>query len=616
MSELPERDLSAWQVAFTSAEVSGVFSLGPSLDDLWVPLREASNGTADPVFAEALSLLSRVASMYARPEDWQQPYGPAVTWGDERTTVSTDLVDHEVHLLNSCVEAIPSQLLRSRVYDVLSLHSSGPERIRLALASIDALLEVPISGDVWAHAEAAFSRALTTATRYRQPAASRLVKLEQVLRGGIRVRQKGFLSLQVADLLRKHGLARDRAPLIASKLNRIGVAERTNLDRSRAYHAGAASWYEWAGDLESAYSQKLLIVTSLMQEADADARTGDGAMRSAHLLENALSALRRIPRAARDRLGVSHLSLEIARRIRESGAASLGNMRSFTSEGVDLTEVVRNARERVAGKQAVDALMLFATLYDFASFSKDKESAEALIAAHPLQSIFSTVTFSHDGRVVNRSSGQGGNPIYGVDPVTWKQMIQAYGYRINLLTTGMIFPAFAQITNEHHLNVKDFAQIASGAGIIPSGRLQQFAVGLYYGYDGDFSTALQLLSPQVENLVRYHLGNAGVITTTISPEGIENEKGLSALMEAREVDQIFGEDIAYEIRALFCSSLGPNLRNEVAHGLLSDGAANSANALYAWWLVLRLVLMQFWNRHHDAEAADAREPARPDEQHE
>ena len=56
----------------------------------------------------------------------------------------------------------------------------------------------------------------------------------------------------------------------------------------------------------------------------------------------------------------------------------------------------------------------------------------------------------------------------------------------------------------------------------------------------------------------------------------------------------FGEDLTYEIKALFCDPMGPNLRNNVAHGLLNDQQANSVEAVYAWWLGLQLVFNAYW----------------------
>ena len=70
--------------------------------------------------------------------------------------------------------------------------------------------------------------------------------------------------------------------------------------------------------------------------------------------------------------------------------------------------------------------------------------------------------------------------------------------------------------------------------------------------------------------MRWHLKAAGIKTTNLDSDGIENENGLSTLMDLPEVTQIFGEDISFELKALFCDPFGPNLRNELAHGLLDD----------------------------------------------
>lgn len=49
----------------------------------------------------------------------------------------------------------------------------------------------------------------------------------------------------------------------------------------------------------------------------------------------------------------------------------------------------------------------------------------------------------------------------------------------------------------------------------------------------------------------------------------------------------------FAIEALFCDAFGPNLRNEVAHGLVNDGDGNSAESAYAWWLLLKMVFSRF-----------------------
>ncbi len=117
--------------------------------------------------------------------------------------------------------------------------------------------------------------------------------------------------------------------------------------------------------------------------------------------------------------------------------------------------------------------------------------------------------------------------------------------------------------------------------------------------------------PQVEHLVRWHLKSAGVKTTTLSADGIENENGLSTLVDLPEVETIFGEDLAFELKALFCDAFGPNLRNELAHGLLGDADCQSAQVAYAWWLLLRITFNTFWNAARRKE----QDSPLPDETH-
>ena len=76
---------------------------------------------------------------------------------------------------------------------------------------------------------------------------------------------------------------------------------------------------------------------------------------------------------------------------------------------------------------------------------------------------------------------------------------------------------------------------------------------------------------------------AGVNTVWLNSDGRQNEVGLSTLMDLPEADQLFGEDLSYEIKTLFCGPLGPNFRNNVAHGLLHDYQYWTAEAVYVWW---------------------------------
>ena len=76
------------------------------------------------------------------------------------------------------------------------------------------------------------------------------------------------------------------------------------------------------------------------------------------------------------------------------------------------------------------------------------------------------------------------------------------------------------------------------------------------------------------------------------------------IRDSDQVPKIFGEDLAFEIRALFCDPFGPNLRNELAHGLVEYNKAQSFYSIYAWWLLLRIIFNTYWNAYQQTVNQD------------
>jgi hypothetical protein len=72
-------------------------------------------------------------------------------------------------------------------------------------------------------------------------------------------------------------------------------------------------------------------------------------------------------------------------------------------------------------------------------------------------------------------------------------------------------------------------------------------------------------------------------------------EGAVALLSMPETVDALGADLQYELATLLIQQEGDNLRHDTAHGLLHDGQAWRAGALYAWWLCLRLVVVPLWN---------------------
>jgi hypothetical protein len=325
-------------------------------------------------------------------------------------------------------------------------------------------------------------------------------------------------------------------------------------------------------------------------------------MVAASFYEKAIQIYRSIPRSLRAIHQGDERIAELRRHMNDAGEKSLDELVAVKTPGVDISEFVENARKSVSGKSVQDALFSFANIYQGARVDQVRSAAEKILQQSIFRRLAECTHLSRDGRVIAKQPAAGFDSAPDSDdPALWAQMVHDYQILINIVVHGEIWPAHEVLLQEHRLREDDFIGLASQSPIVPRGRERLFGKALYAGFDRDFTVSMHLLAPQIEHMVRFHLKNAGVKTTNLDIDGIENENGLSTLMEIPAVTKIFGEDLAFELKALFCDAFGPNLRNELAHGLLTDEKCQSTYAVYAWWLGVKIVFNTFWNAARKAQ---------------
>lgn len=570
------------------------------------PLRTvADDADADDDVRYVAGLLATVAWFIPNGNDWTNPYGPFATFRDRQSPIPADFAETDIAVLAEIAELIPNLILRSRVLDIVAIAGDSELRPTRHAAQLQALADHGVTSEAMTHAAQQWERGLAVGVRFRGVASAQLDEIERQLVEAATTSFDGGLTVQAARMLGDHRLGLQDAAMIAAHL--AEHAEGIESIAAQRTLELAAEWYQRAGDPEAAEAATYGIVQRLIAEAEAT-----DAFRASIHLESALKILRTLPRTARERLGAAELPTQLARRIRESGASAIGQMHVFTTESGDLSEQVTELLSAIRSDDPVESVRLLAGIQSFAGLAAARTEAEQRERQFPLSSVFGRRTLSSDGRTIYRSPTSDGATIYGEKPSIWEGMIQHYHLRVNLLGSIVLTRAWRQLSTDHRLHIGDFQALAAGSAVVPSTHEEVFARGLHYGYSGDFGAAVHLLVPAIEALVRLHLANAGERTSAISADGNENEIGLSALMENERVVDIFGEDVAFELRALLCGPIGPNLRNELAHGLIGDAVFSSSVSVYLWWLTLKLVFMPYWNALHDPEATEVREPAVPE----
>jgi hypothetical protein len=598
---------SGWTAALAQSPRDGY----PSM---WQAFSAAARTAMDDGNVErgkVLWLLADACSMMLSPSSQNKPFKPFMVMGGRCSVIPDDLSNADIGFFADVVDAIDDIWLKARLADLVWLKKT-PRDASFALKAIDAYRSMPLDAETWIHGGCdCWPRAINLVRMLRAGAGDRLAQMEAsiIVAFNAATQADGFLGLQLADLLKANGLGRKNRADLAKKLEALGreFDGEGDLDRARKYFFAAAEWYGVVPDAAKAAEMTASVAEGWVKEAIAQVSSSSPShMVAASLYENAIQTYRTIPKKERTAHRVYERITELRTHLNDSGQKSLGEMGVTRTPDVDISQLVENARKSVAGKPLQEALLSFANIHQGENVERLRKIVLERMRQFPLQFLFAATVMSPDGRVIAKRPAMGlGSELTASDEITIRaEMVRDYGMLVGIVVQSDIWPAHEVLLLEHRLREADFIELARHSPIIPKDRVGLFGKALFAGYERDFVTALHILIPQIEHMVRVHLKQTGAKTTNLDKDGIQNENGMSTLMDLPEVEQVFGKDLAFELRSLFCDAFGPNLRNELAHGLLGESACRSPFAIYAWWLALRLTFNTWWNAAHQGDAGE------------
>jgi len=588
-----------WQAILDSTTRDGYLSMWQSFTAAAKQALEEERKSDGKIFW----MLADACSMMLSSKSANEPFQPFSIMDGQRSAIPDDFSEADITFFTQIVGAIDDPWLKARLADIIWLKQRPRRDIRFAQMAIDCYRGIPLNAETWVHDSLdCWERAIMLAHSLNTGAGSRLkdIESEVIEKFNAATEQDGFFALRLADLLEANHLGRDNLSAVAQKLELLASAFKSKgeLHQAREYYTASAKWFKAANDNAKWVEMTVSVAESFVEEADARISSEKPSHIAANMsYENAIQIYRTIPRSKRGTHNVDERLAELHRRLSESGEKSVSEMGKISSTAIDIHPEIEKARNAVRGKDVVEALDAFVNLYHFARKKEIREEAIKIIQNNPLHALFPATMIHKDGRVIAKHPGMnfGSTPSEDDEIVIQKDMVGYYIIQIDFLVRANILPALEIMLLEHRLREADFMGLVRQSPLVPPGREHLFAKALFAGFDRDFVAALHLLVPQVENMVRYHLKLAGVKTTTLDSKGVETENALGSLMDLEETEKVFGEDLAFEIRSLFCDPFGPNLRNEVAHGLLDDGDCRSTYSVYVWWFGLKLVFTTYLN---------------------
>lgn len=603
MHRYPEGTEVTVEIAMFALEAhDDIVSKAETYSSLWQGLHTAARDAAkvsepDWPAVKALWLLADACSMTLDGDSTNAPFGPIAVFEHRRSPISADFGPDFIALFSALSRKVQNRALRARLADIAWIEAR-PKSADDARWAIDAYVEVKPHGDSWASSLKEWRRAITLCMQLGKGAEGRLERIQQelVLLAESALLRDGSLGRGVARLLFERNLAEQDGQKFAELLDARGeaiLASGGDVWNARTYWTLAERWFSRLSNHERAADMIVKIALSYEKEADlriaVDSQTGYFVAQS--FLGDAVQTLRKVRTALRPPRQVEETLSRLLGRITACGEKAVQSLPTISAGKTDITEVVKLSAQMVQGKEPFHALHSFIHLHPGANLEQMTEAAEESLREFPFSGSFGSSYMSGDGRVIAKTPG-------GIASETpedhaakvFDKVMQHYLNEINFVCHAQIVPAWRTFISEHTMGKADILELVSLAPIIPPGRVNLFAKGLWEGFDGDFTSAIYILAPQVEQLVRWHLKQVSTTTTNLDKGSIENEVGLSKLVEMPELASIFDDNTIFEMRALFCTARGPNLRNEAAHGLLSSEDGHSVGAVYAWWWVLRLLV--------------------------
>lgn len=538
--------------------------------------------------AKIFWLLADACSLCLTCKYVDTPFAPMVVLLSKRSADIEDFTEKDIRFFSEIVETIDDLYLQSRLSDII-WSTDYIKHNKFAHLAVMSYIKIPIEKNNWnLNGERFIKRAIQISRSLKGKGKNYLDEIENkiILAFNDSKSSDNIFPLQLSNLMLELKFDSKKSFRIASKLEEIALSNNSfnNLYISIEYFEAASNWFLRSNNENQAY-KLLQKQASIIENQSQNSNLG-----AFFNYQKALSILRKIPRKVRKSLNINQSIQRLEMKIEDSETQALDEMQTFTTPEVDVSEFVLQSKAIVSGKNKEDVLKIFSKIFPIMNIDEMGQLAINNIKKYPFTSLCLGTYFNSEGRMVSKSEGIDlKKPIEVSHPKVQDSIMTNHQILVQSIVISCLTPALQVIHIEHKFSENDFYILVKNSSLVPIDRQALFAQGLYAGYEYDYVSSLNILVPQLENLVRFHLKNKGEKTFIRDDEGIAIEMGLSSLVELDGMKDFFGKNLTFEIKALFCDPRGPNLRNLIAHGLLNYQSFYSIYSMYAWWFILKLV---------------------------
>lgn len=525
-----------------------------------------------------LQFLAIACGWWLRPDDPESPFDPAIVTETTRSPTWHQVSDAQVTVLAAIAGDVADVELRARLCDLVWLRARNHSLARVAAEAYVRSTERLVAGYKVNGEKERLTRAVQLAAQLGRADAffSRIIDDVAAI-----AEPPELPNCSLATCL---DVLLDARSGDTSRLLALATTRALRIEESDPNPLWERRFWELASGFAGLLKDKVLSDDALRKVAATFEREAERASMqavAAHFWLGALQTFRRI--------GAQDDVTRVHRRMLDAQSHIRNEMFSLNAGSVDLTQIVAESRERILPDDKFRSLanLVFATQWLLKADIREK--AKATITDFPLQHMFGSTRVTQSGKTAASTSGVAPTASEIPEDRWTAEMCQQYRYYVPIVSNGRIEPMRYELLRRHAVSLNDIAEFVCYSPFVPPGREPLFIVGLHAGVHGRFIEAVHILVPQLENSIRFLLVQNDSIASSVRANGIQNEYDLNRVLTMPETESLLGDDLTFAMRVLFTERFGYNLRNEMAHGMLEPGAFFAESAIYAWWLILRVV---------------------------
>lgn len=522
-------------------------------------------------------LFRNIASLSVKFEKGVAEYSPGIIlYGEGRTFDLSDMTEEDYSLLSSVnVKSLPT-LIRARVSNILWNEKKDFSMVEVAIESYYELYNMLYDTENWTYCVKYIKHAISLANKVRKKDIAdkyiqELVKTVIEVNGA----DKLYFSISIIEFLLEYNVE-DLVSLLAV-LDNIINNTTDNIDR-----------------VEKAYSLK----TTIHNKKNDKSAAKENQLQLALYFEN-ISEIRDDIRS----LYIAEKNLEKAILIYKNEGKK-EELERATRKLLEVQKEIPKYMVPISVKaDATKDYNAYIALFEGLNF---KQAVVRLIQSVPIISkneiekrVLENVTNPIAclfGVGVKNDKGQTIANIPGLDISDPKKDMSVFEMHMNqealqleecygkVLWWGMCF-----IKEKYTFEKSDLLFLIEDNPIIPDGRNKVILSAIFYGLNGELFEALHILAPQMEKLFRTIAEASGSVMAELKKDFTVQEKLLTSIFDDEVLWDCYDNDILFLFKGLLNEKSGANIRNEIAHGVMTSGKGNSAVAIYFYCLVLRVL---------------------------